>query len=179
MKPGLFADRWLALFFLAFGLVLVFVWAPLDTGSGIVETVRRRLIIGDALGPSVAGAIILLGAILVWARPAGGGTFTRLNVLWMIYLGGLLALSLVVMRYAGPVVALATESGYRPLRATPPWNYIGFVIGGTVLIGGLTGLAAKRLSLADFAIGFAAALAIAVLYDLPFDDLILPPNGDV
>ena len=83
------------------------------------------------------------------------------------------------MRYAGPLLATGVDGGYRPLRATPPWSYLGFVLGGTVLIGALTGLVNRQQSLRDYAIGLAAALIIALLYDLPFDDLVLPPNGDI
>lgn len=179
MKPKASADFWLALCFLLFAALLVFVWAPLDTGTGIVEKVRRKFVIGDALGPTVAGAVIAIGAMLVMLRPREGHALTKANVVWMLGLFALFAGSLLLMRYAGPIAASFTETGYRPLRATPPWNYVGFLLGGTVMIGGLTGLASRRFSPRDFATGFIAALTIALLYDLPFEDLILPPNGDL
>lgn len=179
MKPRTSAEIGLALFFLVFATLLVFVWAPFDTDTGLVERVRRKFVIGDALGPTVAGAIIAMGAGLVLLRPQEGQSLTNQNLRWMSSLLALFAISLVLMRYAGPIAASFTESGYRPLRATLPWNYIGFLVGGTLMIGGLTGLAARRFTLRDFAIGFAAALIIALLYDIPFEDLILPPNGDV
>ncbi len=166
-------------FFLLFAALLVFVWASLDTGTGIVEKVRRNFFIGDALGPTVAGSLLAIGAMLVMLRPREGNALTKANVFWMLGLLALFAVSLLLMRYAGPIAASFTETGYRPLRATPPWNYVGFLIGGTVMIGGLTGLASRRFSLRDFAIGFVAALTIALLYDLPFEDLILPPHGDL
>jgi len=179
MKSRASAEFWLAFFFLAFAVVLIFVWAPLDTDTGIVEKVRRKFVIGDALGPTVAGAVIALGAMLVMLRPTEGNALTKKYVFWMLGLFALFAVSLLLMRYAGPFAASFTETGYRPLRATPPWNYVGFLLGGTVMIGGLTGLASRRLSIRDFIIGFVAALTIALLYDLPFEDLILPPNGDL
>ena len=179
MKLRLSADKWLALFFLAFALLVILVWAPLDTGTGLVEKVRRKFVIGDALGPTVAGAVIVIGALLVLLRPGTDKMISRENVVWLAALFFLFALSMVLMRYAGPVALAWSESGYRPLRATAPGHYIGFLIGGTVLVGGLTGFAKRQLSIREFAIGFAASLAIALLYDLPFDDLILPPNGDV
>ena len=179
MKPRLSADVWLAFFFLAFAAVLLLVWVPLDTGTGLVEKVRRRFVIGDALGPTVAGAIIALGAILVFARRTADAGLSRANLLWMVSLSALFAVSILLMRYAGPLAFVWSDGGYRPMRATAPWSYLGFVLGGAVMIGGLTGLTARRLVLRDFAVGFAAALIIALLYNLPFDDLILPPNGDV
>lgn len=179
MKPRLSADAWLALLFLSFAVLLVAVWVPADTGTGLVEKVRRKFVIGDALGPSVAGAVIAIGAGLVLLRPGQGAALSRQNLAWLGALLGLFALSMLVMRYAGPLALSGAEGGYRPLRATAPWHYIGFVLGGAVMVGGLTGLARRRLSLRDFAIGLAAALVIALLYDLPFEDLILPPNGDI
>lgn len=179
MKPRASADTWLALFFLAFAILLIFVWAPMDTGSGIVERVRRKFVIGDALGPTVAGAIIAIGAGLALIRPSGDKAVSRQNIFWMTGLFALFLLSLLLMRFAGPIAASFTESGYRPLRDTPPWSYIGFLCGGTVMIGGLTGLASQRFTVRDFVIGFIATLCIALLYDLPFEDLLLPPNGDV
>jgi len=84
------------------------------------------------------------------------------------------------MRYAGPAVAaVMTEEGYRPLRATIPWKYIGYLSGGTVLVGGLSGLVRLELRLSDWAITFVAARLIVLAYDLPFDDLLLPANADV
>ena len=166
MKPGLSTDTWLGLFFLAFALVLVLVWVPLDTGTGLVETVRRKFVIGDALGPTIAGVVIALGAVLVLLKPIQDQAMRRANWMWMARLLGLFAVTW-------------SEGGYRPRRATAPWSYIGFLLGGTVMIGALTGLTMRRLSLRDFAIGFAAALVIALLYDVPFEDLLLPPNGDL
>lgn len=179
MLPRPMADRWLALVFLVFAVGLIFVWVPLDTGTGLVEKVRRKFVVGDALAPTVAGVVIAVGAALTALRPHGDQRLTRRNVGWLAALLALFALSMLVMRYAGPVALSGVEGGYRPLRATAPWNYIGFLLGGTILVGGLTGLAGRRLALRDFAIGFVAALIIALIYDLPFDDLILPPNGDV
>ena len=179
MESGSSSDRWLALFFLAFSILIVLVWIPLDTETGLVEKVRRKFVIGDALAPTIAGAIITLGAILIWLRPSQGHTITRKNVIWTLQLLAIFAISLMIMRYMGPIVAMGFEGGYRPLRATPPWNYIGFLVGGTVMIGGLIATASRRISIRGFAIGFATSLIIALLYDMPFDDLILPPNGDV
>ncbi len=179
MKSGSSSDRWLALFFLAFSILIVFVWIPLDTETGLVEKVRRKFVIGDALAPTITGAIITLGAIMTWLQPSQGHTFTRKNVIWILQLLAIFAISLIIMRYTGPIVAMGFEGGYRPLRATPPWNYIGFLVGGTMMIGGLIATASRRLSIRGFAIGFATSLIIALLYDMPFDDLLLPPNGDV
>lgn len=172
-------DKLLAIFFIMAALLIIFIWVPMDTGTGLVEKVRRKYVIGDALAPTVAGAVLLLGGVLLWMRPSPDSSLTKKHVIWVVYLLGVFTLSLLVMRYAGPLTAMLMDREYRPLRASAPWHYIGFVLGGTILIGGLTSLVERRLSAHQFVIGFIAALVVALLYDLPFDDLILPPNGDV
>ena len=179
MKPRVSAEIWLAFFFCLLAVVMIFVWIPLDTGTGLAEKVRRKWVIGDALGPTVAAVVIGLGGLFVALRPGEGQALSRANLMWMVKLLGLFVLAMTVMRYAGPLALSGVEGGYRPLRATAPYSYIGFVVGGTVMVGGLTALTCKRLAWKDFAIAFGATLAIALLYDLPFDDLLLPPNGDV
>jgi hypothetical protein len=72
-----------------------------------------------------------------------------------------------------------TDTGYRPLRASVPWKYLGYVAGGAMLIFGLISLAERRMRPEHLFLSFVAALALALLYDLPFEDLLLPPNGDV
>ena len=172
-------DKLLAIFFALAALFIIFVWVPMDTGTGLVEKVRRKYTIGDALAPTVAGVILLIGGLLLWLRPSADKAITMQNLMWTAYLFGVFTASLMLMRYAGPVVTMLMNADYRPLRATPPWHYIGFLIGGTILIGGLTSLVERRLSAQNFVIGFIATLVVALIYDLPFDDLILPPNGDV
>lgn len=181
MRHHMSLDRWLGLCFLAFALILIFVWVPLDTDTGLVEKVRRRLTVGDALGPTVAGVVISLGGILTLLRPSAASTQGRGrdHLMWVASLLVLFALSLTIMRYAGPLAALGTESGYRPLRNTLPWKYIGFVLGGTAMITGMIALVQRRFSFRALALGLVASLALALLYDLPFEDLLLPPNGDV
>lgn len=161
--------------------MLIFVWVPLDTDTGITENVRRKWTIGDALAPTGAGEILLWGGLLTVALPGSDGTaFTRENLIWTCLLCGLFVISTTLMRYAGPAVAaVMTEEGYRPLRATIPWKYIGYLSGGTVLVGGLSGLVRLELRLSDWAITFVAARLIVLAYDLPFDDLLLPANADV
>ena len=46
-------------------------------------------------------------------------------------------------------------------------------------IAGLIAVVRGHLSMSALVIGLIASLLIALGYDLPFDDLQLPPNGDV
>lgn len=94
----------------------------------------------------------------------------------------LLAVALGLMRYTGPwVVTLFAESGtdYRLLRDTAPWKYLGFVTGGVWLIVSLIVLTERRFRMMHFFVAIAVVVLLIVFYDLPFDDLLLPPNGDV
>ena len=178
--PRLHADRWLGLFIVGLALVIIFVWVPLDTETGLVERVRRRNTIGDAMGPTVAGVILGLGGLLTFFGSSDPEkSLSRDNILWLGKLLLLFVAALLVMRWLGPLVGSLTENGYRPLRGTIPWKYLGFVVGGAIMVTGLTALATRRLNSGFVILGLIAALTIALLYDLPFEDLLLPPNGDV
>lgn len=174
-------DLWLGIFTIVAALALLFLWIPFDVETGIVERVRRRLVVGDALGPTLAGVVILLGGALTWLRPDPKATkLTHRNLVWVLLLFGVLGLGLTLMRFAGPTIAgLVSEAPYRSLRTTPPWSYLGYLIGGTVMTGSLIFLCEKRFRLGAIVVSALAALAIALFYDLPFDTLLLPPNGDV
>ena len=163
-------------------LLTALVWVPMDTTTGMIEKVRRQVTVGDALAPTIAAGFILLGGLIVAfldRAETASGLIAR-NLRFLVLLLGILAVAFAIMRWLGPAVAWAlTEDGYRNLRDTAPWKYIGFLIGGAGLIAGLITLVEGRLTLRAIAIGLAAALALILVYDLPFDDLLLPPNGDV
>lgn len=167
----------------------IFVWIPLDTSSGFVERARGRSAIGDALAPTVACLFVLLGAAAVLAlerrkedecEGLGPGN--------LAYLAGAVALtllSLAIMRYAGPFVVWLSnfvageESTYRELRAAAPWKWIGYLLGGATLVSGFIAMIERRPTLLAVAIGLAVSILFVAIVDLPFDSLVLPPNGDV
>jgi len=175
------AERWLGLCAILFALLLLFVWIPNDIDTGAFEKVRRRLTIGDSLGPIVAGCVILIGGLFTILRPEEGAPMLkRSNVVWMLTLLAVIGTSIAVMRFAGPVATeLFADDPYRALRATFPWKYIGYVLGGGLLVYLLIGVSTASWHPRYLALGLAAALVMALLYDLPFEDLLLPPNGDV
>ena len=174
-------DRLLGVSFVFFGLATIFIWIPLDVDSGVVENVRRRLVIGDSLGPIVAGVVLVAGGLLTaLKRKSDSGSLQRSNLAWVAYLLIVISVSLVLIRYSGPAIAgLLTEGGYRPLRDTIPWKYIGHLFGGALLVSALIGLTVRRSHWSQWVVGTFAALAIALIFDIPFEDLLLPPNGDV
>lgn len=166
----------------AVALGIAFVWVPADSATGLIETVRRQVAIGDALAPTLATAFLLIGGLMVMLleRPGNARHLTGRNLLFLCVLCGIIVVSFLIMRWTGPAVAvLLTDEGYRPLRDTAPWKYIGFVTGGTALIAGLIALVEGRVTWRGVVCGVGAAIALIVVYDLPFDDLLLPPNGDV
>lgn len=171
----------LALGVALFALVLLFGWIPNDIHTGIVERVRRRTVIGDALAPTVAGVVLLLGAAVLFAerRREATGSISGESLRFLLSLLALGAVSFALMRWTGPAVAALAGVEYRPLRDSVPWKYLGFVAGGWVMVFGLVTMVERRPSLRG---ALTAALMVALLiavYDLPFDDLLLPPNGDL
>lgn len=170
------------------GLTAIFLWIPLDTGTGIVEQVRGSYVIGDALAPTVSSALLALAGIILLMEARGkdvSSSISLSNVFYLIALLAIIVVAIGLMRWTGPIVAylygLITGGAipYRNLRDAVPWKYLGYFSGGTVLVGGLICLSKKKITLAAFVIGFCASVAMILFYDLPFDTLLLPPNGDL
>lgn len=171
----------LALAVAVLALVLLFVWIPLDIDSGVVERVRRRNTIGDSMAPVLAGVIILLGALILLLERKREVTvgLTRENLRFLVALIALGAISFGLMRWAGPAIMALAAFEYRPLRADIPWKYIGFVSGGWVMVFGLITLAERRMSARAALVALGTVCVLIAVYDLPFDHLLLPPNGDL
>ena len=179
---------------MAFALVTLLLWIPSGVETGVIEEVRRQTVIGDTMAPAVWSiGLGLLGALLAASSlmklregsagaPTGGPTWANMRylaLLLVIVLG-----ALVLMMVAGPAVvkvaqALGSEvDNYRAMRATRPWKYIGYLAGGFVMIFGLMTTIARQLSWRLALIAAAAVVVMALAYDLPFKNLLLPPNGD-
>jgi len=184
-------ELWLAVTFFVFGLLAFFVWAPFDSETPAIYEFRRQVYIGDAMLPLVAAAGMTLCAgihlVLMFLRrpgPVDQSPFDALTVVFFAKLAAVIALSLVLLYWAGPVaVALFAQTGdetvsYRQMRASLPWKYIGFVLGGVALVGGIISLIEGRLSRRGVLAGLLAVTVLIVVFDLPFDTILLPPNGD-
>ena len=84
------------------------------------------------------------------------------------------------MRWGGPSLAEAmTGQDYRPQRDTVPWKYLGFLMGGTTMIAALIFVVERQVRWSRVLIALGVTLFLALFYDVPFEDLLLPPNGDV
>ena len=184
--PHIRSDIWLGLLILAFALISIFLWIPLDSETGFIEKVRNRYIIGDSFAPTLASILMALSALnMIVIVKSGKHDFDLTAARSLFFFMMIFAGCLVLMRYAGPatisVIDLFTTQDwtYRLLRGTLPYRYIGFLIGGTTLIAGLgwfmDGQISRRIIIRSFIIAF----LVAAVFDLPFEDIILPPNGDV
>jgi hypothetical protein len=188
-------DRWslgIGLFFLGLAVLALGVWIPRDIETGVVEVFRRSRTIGDAMVPVVAASGIVLTSLLLIAgsfRSSGqaqaqAGRLTAENLRYLLSLVGILGISLAVMFWLGPALvkfanSIGMASGsYRELRGTAPWKYTGYLGGGTIMLFALISYIEARWSWKMLAVACAITLALALLYDLPFDSLLLPPNGD-
>ena len=179
---NLTANRALGLACIAFALLVAFVWIPLDTETWLVERKRGRNIVGDSLAPTLAAAFVLIaGIMLMFHRGGDEDKPSRDNLRFIGTMIGIGVVSLLIMRWAGPALAalLAEGGDYRLLRDTAPWKYTGFVAGGVVLILAMIAFVEEQLSWRAMLIALAAVAGIILLYDVPFDDILLPPNGDV
>lgn len=181
-------DMVLGVFISLAGLAAILIWVPLDTGTGLVVRVRGSYTIGDALAPTIALALMTFAGLLLVVESFGKNSvspFTRKNAFYLCILLLLLVSSIMLMRWVGPLTAhlygmlTGEQIPYRNLRDVAPWKYLGYLSGGTLLVAGLISFIQRRISLLAVAIGFSACLVMIIIYDLPFDTLLLPPNGDV
>ena len=174
---------------LALAGALLLAWISLDVESGILERARGRTRIGDAFAPAVAAAVLILAGLLALLE-SRRGSFAEGGMDWRAarfppLLLALFAVVVGVFRWAGPfAVWLAAPfnsewTEYRLLRDSVPWKYLGFCGGGFLLVFAAVALAERKVVLRTVLLAVLAPLLIALIYDLPFDDLLLPPNGDV
>ncbi len=168
--------------------LVAFVWVPLDVDSGVVEQVRRRVQIGDSLAPVTAAVFIAIGGLvllLVERRVPGQPAFTLHNLRFIALSAAIIVVGFLIMRFTGPltvdVVNLLTgsELQYRLLRDSAPWKFIGYFIGGIFVVTGLMAQAEGGITRKNLGIATAVVIALILIFDVPFDDLLLPPNGDV
>ena len=181
-------NKFTAGIFLVFAIVVLGVWIPNDVETGLLEKMRRHWVIGDSLAPTLAAGFVLVGALLILLFEKRGEvqfTMAAAQVVFFLKLVIVILAALSVMRYLGPILVntYAAISGldleYRLLRDVIGIKHIGFLIGGMIMVGGMIAVVEGRLSRRALLIGLIWSLALILVYDLPFEDLLLPPNGDV
>lgn len=181
-------ELWIAAVFLIAGLLAALLWVPFDSETPPIYEFRRQVYIGDAMLPMVAAAGVVICAavhlVLSWRRSRTGdadGPFDLLAGSFFLTFFLIFAASLLLMYWSGPAaLALFGEDGvgYRQMRATFPWKYLGFVLGGFVMVFGVISLIAGRLTLRDALIALLSVAGLILVFDVPFDTILLPPNGD-
>lgn len=172
-----------------FSAITLGLWIPGDIESGVLETHRRRTVIGDAFAPTMVAAGLCAAALLyVISEIVKPGnvrvTLDRRSFRFVILISGVVCSGLLLMILVGPAtVAFINAVGgdigsYRELRDTFPYKFIGYTLGGTIMVGGVIAVVEGRLSKGAVLSGLLATLALAIFHDVPFEDLLLPPNGD-
>ena len=188
MSAQVRSNVYIGLFFVTAALLAVFVWIPLDTDTGLIEKVRGRRIIGDALAPTIAGGFLFLGGLLLLLAERNAPDQPVISAGQIGFIARMLSvilIGLLTMRYAGPALAELANLfrdepvEYRLLRATPGWKHVGFVLGGLIIVTGMITIVERRFSRRALLTALVAVLVIIAVFDLPFEDLLLPPNGDV
>ena len=185
----------IGLFFLAASVSTLIFWIPVDVETGVVEQERRSIVIGDAMAPTMVSfgimavsvallAVTFLGRAVSGrdeAEFASGMSLENLrNLLWLLLIVGF---SLALMVWTGPTLVAILQvvgsevSEYRLLQDTAPYKYLGFSLGGFSLVLGLISWIEGQVKNRAIVTAIGAVVVLIVLYDVPFDSLLLPPNG--
>jgi hypothetical protein len=183
-----------AVTFLAAVLMLT-VWIPNDMLGGFIDTgPTGQPEPGDAFFPTlvactllVLSLIQLLNALINRPRPDSDRRigkltpqdFRFLSVFYVIVLSGLTAmywfgpLTVEALRAAGVI-----DSTYRQLIDTPPYKYLGYLVGGFGMTCGLIYMAEKRLRWRAIAAVVVVLAASILIFDVLLSNVQLPPNAD-
>ena len=169
----------------AFALVFLFIWIPVDIETGMLDEWRRSIRIGDAMLPTFAAIGMLLASIGVGVqalfKQTGLPSVRAGGFPYVFVVAAIMAVSLVLIFYTGPLLVwlwFDESVTYRLMLNTAPWKYAGVLCGGTVLVFAYISFIEQRLHRRNLIVAAIATALIIMLYDLPFDTLLLPPNGD-
>ena len=183
----------LAIFFIIASLITLFVWIPNDIETGVVEKFRRQITIGDAMAPTmVAWAILFVSmALLINAilssralRALENSAMDVQSFIFLFKLTFIIFIAFLLMLYSGPLLVEfanlmnGENNSYRLLKGSLPYKYIGYILGGFIMIFGSIGLVENKFSANGAWLSVIAVAVLTFIYDVPFDNLLLPPNGD-
>ena len=184
----------LAVFLIIASIITLFIWIPNDIETGVIEIFRHRVTIGDAMAPTMVATGILIvsvflgiSAIISGARSSNAiqeNVLDRQSFIFLFKMIMVITLGLTLMFYIGPLfveisnVLTGEASSYRYLKASFPYKYIGYLVGGFILVFGIIRIIENKFSASAAWITILTVLLLMILYDVPFDNLLLPPNGD-
>tara|TARA_R110002126_G_scaffold191205_1_gene339323 strand:+ start:4475 stop:5029 length:555 start_codon:yes stop_codon:yes gene_type:complete len=180
-----YTDLALGLGVLLLALLAIFAWIPNDSATAAIMKVRGRVSIGDAMAPIAAFVLVAVAGLLIaWKARKKEVTYyiSRRNCAFIALLTSMFLVSILLMRWTGPVLVSLfgpEDSTYRDLRDTMPWKLSGFVVGGTFLVSGLMSLMQRKPSWTSIFVGVLTVTFLIAVFDVPFPDLLLPPNGDL
>ena len=176
-------------------LLTLVVWIPNDIVGGFIDTgLTGKPEPGDAFFPMLlAGTLLILSAVQLLSaamnravRDADSGigkispeNLKFLFVFYAIVLGGL-----TVMYWLGPLTVKALritgviDLTYRQLVDTPPYKYLGYLVGGFLMTVGLIFRAEGKLRRrAILAVVIVLTLSV-LIFDVLLNNVQLPPNAD-
>lgn len=184
----------IGLAFIVLSLITLIWWIPSDIETGVIYVERRDIEVGDAMAPTMAALTVLLTsiALMLSALLAGRDSasseppigLSKSNITSMAAMAFVLIVSLALMVWAGPLLVQVMQAAgsdiktYRLLTDTVPYKYTGLAIGGFVLVAGLISWIEGHVRWQALVTGIGAVLVLILLYDVPFDTLLLPPNGE-
>lgn len=111
----------------------------------------------------------------------GDKSYGRFYAIFTIFT--ILLISMLVIVSAGNVLTKITniigitDNTYRQLSATAPYKYTGISLGGFFLVFSLISWVQQEITLRAAGIAAGMVLILIFAYDVPFDTLLLPPNG--
>lgn len=184
----------IGLVFIVLSLITLIWWIPNDIETGVIYIERRDIEIGDAMAPTMAALTILLTSIALMLSAYFAGRnrpsteppigLSKSNITSIAAIALVVIVSLALMVWAGPILVQAMQAAgadiksYRLLTDTVPYKYTGFALGGFVLVAGLISWIEGQVRWQAVVTGIGAVLVLVLLYDVPFDTLLLPPNGE-
>ena len=183
----------LAIFFIIASLISLLVWIPNDIETGVIERFRRQITIGDAMAPTMVawGVLFVSIALLIDAilssrapRASENSVMDAQSFVFLFKLTIVIIIALLLMFYGGPLLVdflnlvNGESNNYRLLKGSPPYKYIGYILGGFVMVFGSIGVVENKFFTNGAWLSIIAVTVLTLLYDVPFDNLLLPPNGD-
>lgn len=130
----------IALILLGFAASAALIWIPTDVETGVIHTHHRQTILGDAFFPTLAASLLGVAALVQLLMTLGrnrsdGIEETGIDMTTLSFLlpfSGIVALSLAVMYWAGPIAVDLfvpdvgeTARTYRQMARNLPLQAIG------------------------------------------------------
>jgi hypothetical protein len=115
-------------------------------------------------------------------RDTAGFAFDGNSLAFLLQASGITTVSLAIMYWGGPLAVElfgpGGDVGYRQMRGSYPFKLVGFALGGFIMVYLITALVEGQFKRTRVISSLLAVAALIVLFDLPFDSVLLPPNGD-